>query len=159
MTGEAELLLFEAARRQHLAQTVEPALARGEIVLCDRFADSTTAYQGAGRDIGPAKVAWLNAFACGGRKPDLTLLLDVDAAVGLKRAGRHKGRRDRMEKAGLEFHKRVRRAFLKIARANPRRVKVIQIEKLDAAAVLDQARHKVQACLQGRHGLKRTAGK
>ena len=148
MSDRAELLLFEAARRQHLDETIEPALAAGRVVLCDRFADSTTAYQGAGRAIRASDVAWLNHFACQGRKPDLTLVLNVDPAAGLRRAGRLKGGRDRMEQAGLGFHKRVRAAFLKLARREPRRVKVIDSGRQGPQEVFETAWRLVQARLK-----------
>lgn len=123
----AELLLFCADRRQHVADTILPALKRGELVLCDRFTDSTTAYQGARRALKPAEVAQLNRFASQGLKPDLTLLLDLPVAEGLKRAQHHKGGLDRMEREKRAYHERVRRGFLDLARREPRRVKVLKV--------------------------------
>jgi dTMP kinase len=140
----AELLLFEAARLQHVHDTILPALAAGKVVLCDRFTDSTVAYQGAGRAMDPKAVTWLNGIATGGLKPDLTLLYDL--ANGLSRAHKAKGGKDRMELADKAFHARVRAAFLKIAKAEPRRVKRIdvagknpqQVVELGLALVLER---------------------
>ena len=123
----AELLLFAADRRQHVADTIAPALERGDLVLCDRFADSTTAYQGAGRELAAADVAWINRFAAQGLVPDLTLFFDVPVAEGLKRAGRRKASPDRMEASSLAYFGRVRRAFLRLAREEPGRVKRIKV--------------------------------
>jgi dTMP kinase len=123
----AELLLFEAARAQHVADTIAPALAKGAVVLCDRFTDSTTAYQGAGRSVDSKSVVWLNRFATAGFAPDLTLLYDLGPKQGLKRARQAKGRRDRMEAADLGFHQRVRARFLRLAKESPRRVKAIGV--------------------------------
>ena len=123
----AELLLFAADRRQHVADTIAPALERGHLVLCDRFTDSTTAYQGAGRELGAADVAWINRFAAQGLVPDLTLFFDLPVADGLKRAGRRKAAPDRMEASSLAYLERVRRAFLRLAREEPGRVKRIKV--------------------------------
>jgi dTMP kinase len=123
----AELLLFEAARAQHVADTIAPAVAEGAVVLCDRFTDSTTAYQGAGRAVDAKAVAWLNRFASQGSTPDLTLLYELGSKQGLERARHAKGRRDRMEQADLAFHARVRERFLRMAKEAPRRVKLIQV--------------------------------
>jgi dTMP kinase len=131
----AELLLFEAARIQHLAETIVPALAKGAVVLCDRFADSTTAYQGAGRALSRPAVAWLNRFACGGVWPGLTLVFDLPVAEGLKRARRSKGRADRMESAARGFHERVRAEFLRLARREPGRVRLLKVAGKSEAEV------------------------
>lgn len=135
MTARAELLLFEAARVQHLAEAIRPALAKGKVVLCDRFADSTMAYQGAGRAINRKDVAWLNRFACQGLRPHLTLTFDIPVAEGLRRAWRAKGRRDRMEGAARSFYGRVRGEFLRIARQEPGRVKVVKVGGRDERQV------------------------
>jgi dTMP kinase len=124
----AELLLFEAARRQHVADTVQPALAQGQIVVCDRFVDSTSAYQVAGRGLKAADVAWLNRFASAGLKPDLTLLFDISVTEGLRRAQKAKGGRDRMEQTQRAFRERVRRGFLALARRESGRVKRLLVE-------------------------------
>lgn len=119
----AELLMYAAARAQHVAELIRPAIAAGKIVLCDRFADSTTAYQGAGRGLKPETVAALHSIATDGVWPHLTVVVDVPAEVGLSRA---KGRNiplNRLEQESLAFHQRVRAAFLALAEAEPERVK------------------------------------
>jgi dTMP kinase len=123
----AELLLFAADRRQHVADTILPALAQGKVVLCDRYTDSTRAYQGAGRALKAADVAWLNRFASHGLAPKLTLLYDIPVGEGLNRAKRHKGGLDRMEQSSRNYFERVRRGFLAIAKAEPRRVKRLAV--------------------------------
>lgn len=127
LTDGAELLLFEAARNQHVHDTVLPALAQGKVVLCDRFVDSTTAYQVAGRGLRAAEVAWLNRYGSSGLKPDLTLCFDIPVAEGLRRAKQAKGGRDRMEQTERAFRERVRRGFLALARREPRRIKRINV--------------------------------
>lgn len=117
-----ELFLYEAARAEHLAQTVRPALARGEIVLCDRFTDSSLAYQSAARGLPWKKVAELNRAATQGLAPHLTVLLDIDPAVGLRRARVQ----TRFEAEGVEFQKKVRRGFLKARSEQPRRWLVLK---------------------------------
>jgi len=129
LTPEAELFLFAAARAEHVRTVIEPALAAGRVVLCDRFADSTTAYQGHGRGIDIATVAAVNRIATGSLEPDLTLLLDVPVDVGLARARALEAdatkRPDAIGAEPLAFHERVRAGFLGIAAANPQRVTVI----------------------------------
>lgn len=120
----AELLLYEAARAQHVAERIKPALDEGAIVVCDRFADSTTAYQGAGRVLPLETVLHLHRVATGTVWPDLTIVLDIPAEAGLERAAAARSR-DRIELEPLEFHQRVRAEFLRIAEAEPERVKVV----------------------------------
>ncbi|HOD50840.1 MAG TPA: dTMP kinase [Candidatus Hydrogenedentes bacterium] len=120
----AELLLYEAARAQHVAERIKPALDNGIIVICDRFADSTTAYQGAGRVLPLDTVLALHRVATGTVWPDLTIVLDIPAEAGLKRAAAARDR-DRIEREPLAFHQRVRAEFLRIAEAEPERVKVV----------------------------------
>lgn len=125
----AELFLYEACRAQLVARVIRPALAEGKVVLCDRFFDSTLAYQGFGRGLDAGKIEGLNALATGGLVPDLTFLVDCEEDVGLKRAWARinasaGAREDRFEKEELAFHRRVREGFLAIAGAAPR-VKVI----------------------------------
>ncbi len=120
----AELLLYEAARAQHVAERIKPALDEGAIVVCDRFADSTTAYQGAGRVLPLETVLHLHRVATGTVWPDLTIVLDMPAEAGLERAAAARSR-DRIELEPLEFHQRVRAEFLRIAEAEPERVKVV----------------------------------
>jgi len=125
MTPEAELLLFAASRAQLVREVIRPALKRGAIVLCDRFLDSTTVYQGVARSLEESAVARINDFAVDGTLPDLTLLLDLDAAKGRLRASARKGPVDRMEQEKEEFYESVRRGFLELARSNPERIAVI----------------------------------
>lgn len=121
-----EWLLLEADRRQHVRETLQPALARGGFVLCDRYSDTTEAYQQEGRGLDPAAVRFVDAIARDGLLPDFTLLYDLDPSEGLARA-RHRdgGRSGRFESADLEFHQRVRAAYLAIARREPQRVAVV----------------------------------
>ncbi|MDT2756379.1 dTMP kinase [Enterococcus asini] len=129
MDERTEALLYAAARRQHLVEVILPALSAGKIVICDRFVDSSLAYQGAGRRIGMPEIRKINEFAIEGTKPDFTLYLDVDSDTGLKRIeSAHSGRQvDRLETESLEFHQRVRHAYLKLAEEEP-----IRIHKVDA---------------------------
>lgn len=130
MAPEAELLLYEAARAQLVKQVVQPALARGCVVLCDRFTDSTRAYQGAGRGLDESFIERASAFACQGIAPDRTILLSTGgtATDGLLRAT-HRGATDRLEGAGLEFHMRVNDAFQRIADAHPERIRRVVSDK------------------------------
>jgi dTMP kinase len=121
----AELFLYEADRAQHVAETLRPALAKGQVVLCDRYTDSTLAYQGDGRGLSRAMIAQLNEAASGGLVPDLTILLDVPVARGLRQAHASKKSHDRLERAGLAFHKRVRQGFLRLAQENPGRFRLV----------------------------------
>jgi len=130
MCPESELLLFTAARAQIVRELILPALERGEIVLCDRFADSTSVYQGVARAIEPLQVAAINQFACGSIVPDLTLLIDLDPAVGLQRARDHRDAPlDRMEQEALAFHQQVRRGYLELAAIDPERITVLDGSK------------------------------
>jgi len=126
LSALAELLVYEADRAQHMVDVIEPALRKGVIILCDRFTDSTVAYQGYGRGLSIPDIHTLNALATGNRKPDLTILLDVDARRGLAQAHAKKKGHDRLERAGLAFHERVRRGFLALAKAEPKRFRVIR---------------------------------
>lgn len=130
MDERTEALLYAAARRQHLVEKVLPALSEGSIVLCDRFVDSSLAYQGAGRRIGVSEIARLNEFATEGTTPDFTLYLDIDSDTGLHRIKENRrGQIDRLDSEGLEFHQRVRHAYLKIAEENPKRIYKIDARK------------------------------
>jgi dTMP kinase len=120
----AELLLYEAARAQHVAERIKPALDEGVVVVCDRFADSTTAYQGAGRTLDMNTVLHLHRVATGTVWPDLTIVLDIPPEEGLKRAAAARSQ-DRIELEPLEFHRRVREEFLRIAESEPERVKIV----------------------------------
>lgn len=122
---KAELFLFLADRAQHMALTIEPALKRGEVVLCDRHTDSTLVYQAIGRGLDEEFVRTANAFAVGGRAPDVTLLFDLDVEAAQSRLTS----RDRLDAEGLDFHRRVSEGFRTLAAAEPQRFVVI-----DAAA-------------------------
>jgi dTMP kinase len=125
LTDLTELLLFSASRAQVLHEVIRPALRRGEVVVCDRYYDSTTAYQGYGRGLDLDAVRQINAVATGGTDPDLTLLVDISVGE-LERRKRLQGARpDRMEAAGREFYERVRTGYLAIAREHPGRFAVI----------------------------------
>jgi len=135
---QAELLLFGASRAAHVSQVIRPALARREIVLCDRFADSSVAYQGGGLELDSGFIRAMNDFATDALKPDITFFLDIDPQLGQSR--RTNERADRIEARGLDFQIRVRQAFLEIAREEPQRFLV-----LDA----DQTREKLHAEIVG----------
>lgn len=128
----AELLLVFAARAQHLAEVIEPALQRGEWVLCDRFTDATYAYQGGGRQLSQTMISQLEQLVHGHLQPDLTLLLDVSVDIGLARASQ-RGELDRFEQEKQEFFQRVRQAYLDRAKLAPQRFCVIDAsQSLDA---------------------------
>jgi len=124
MTSDTELLLVFAARAQHLAQVIRPALARGAVVLCDRFTDATYAYQGGGRGLSFQRIEQLEFFVQGGMRPDLTLIFDLPVEIGLSRAAA-RGRLDRFEQEGLAFFETVRSTYLDRARQVPQRYRVI----------------------------------
>jgi dTMP kinase len=130
MTPLSELLLYEASRIQHVKEVIEPHLRKGVVVLCDRFSDATVAYQGYGRGIDLRVVESLNRLTSQGIKPDITFLLDCPSHLGLKRALQrnrtlNREREGRFEKEKIQFHHRVRRGYLSIAKKEPDRVKVI----------------------------------
>lgn len=123
MADECELLLYEASRAQLVREVIEPALLRGAIVVCDRFYDSTHAYQHGGRGLSDALVSRANELGCCGLSPDVTLVLDIDPAAALARATAQGV--DRLEAEGLAFQQRVRKDYLALAKADPARVRVI----------------------------------
>lgn len=127
LAPRAELLLMLADRAQHIHEVILPGLHAGRIVVCDRYADSTTAYQGYGRGFELAEIARLNAFVCDACQPQLTFVLDLPVAVGMQRAHERRGTAavDHFEAASVSFHERVREGFLAIARAEPERVCLI----------------------------------
>jgi dTMP kinase len=139
MHSDTELLLMFAARAQHLARVIRPALARGAVVLCDRFTDATYAYQGGGRGVSIDRIATLETFVQGGLRPDLTLVFDLPVEIGLARAAA-RGRLDRFEQEGLAFFEAVRQAYLQRAGREPQRYRL-----LDAAQSLEA----VQAAIDG----------
>lgn len=123
MENRTEVLLYSAARAQHTAQWILPNLEEGNIVISDRYYDSTTAYQGAARLLNSADINHLNRFATFDLQPDITFLIDVEVEVGLSRLDKTKI--DRLEAESIEFHKRVRQGYLKLAKENPKRIIVI----------------------------------
>jgi dTMP kinase len=130
MTPLSELLLYEASRAQHMKEVIKPLLKKGGVILCDRFSDASIAYQGYGRKVDLKLVERLNRLSSQGVKPDLTLLLDCPSDVGIKRALQRnealkKEKEDRFEREKFQFHQRVRRGYLSIAKKEPDRVKVI----------------------------------
>lgn len=133
LSPRAEALLYAADRAHHVAAVVRPALARGAVVISDRYVDSSLAYQGAGRTLPVDEVSWLSSWATGGLKPDLVVLLDVEPMAGLARAAARGAGTDRLEAESLDFHERVRDAFLDLAAADPKRYLV-----LDGSAPVDQ---------------------
>lgn len=149
MTPEAELLLFAASRAQLVRQTILPALEAGRVVISDRFLDSTTVYQGVARQIDAAEVAQINHFAAGARRPDVTYLLDMDAATAFARARRRSAEPDRMEEEPLAFYEAVRQGYLALAAREPGRVCV-----LDASRAPEEIARAIQEDLHQRsHGL------
>lgn len=143
MCTETELLLYAASRAQLIEERITPALAQGKVVLCDRYADSTTAYQGAGRGVDMAQIEQLHEMATGGLWPARTFLLDLPVEAGLERA-RARGRADRIEQESLDFHRRVREAYLALAHLHPERFVVLDAAQgvaalhAEVAAVADE---------------------
>ncbi|MCU0857623.1 MAG: dTMP kinase, partial [Pontiellaceae bacterium] len=127
--GRAELLLFEASRNQLVEKVIRPNLEKGTWVICDRFIDSTTAYQGYGRGLPVADVQAINRFTINGVTPDLTLLLDLEVSAGFERIARRQTATgeaaDRFELEERAFHERVRNGYLKLARENPERLRIV----------------------------------
>ena len=150
MNADTELLLVFAARAQHLAQVIRPALARGAVVLCDRFTDATYAYQGGGRGLSRERIATLEAFVQGELRPDLTLVFDLPVEVGLARASA-RGRLDRFEQEGRVFFDAVRSAYLERAQAKPARYRLINaaLPLVDVQAALDKLLPEIQGLYRG----------
>lgn len=142
MHVDSELLLMFAARAEHLARVVRPALAAGAVVVCDRFTDATYAYQGAGRGAADARIRVLEDWVQQGLRPDLTLLLDIPVERGLARAG-ERGAPDRFEREQVDFFERVRDAYLAAAAREPQRVRVI-----DAAQDIPKVELQLRAALE-----------
>ncbi|KFE55740.1 dTMP kinase [Pseudomonas syringae] len=141
MAADTELLLVFAARAQHLAQVIRPALARGAIVLCDRFTDATYAYQGGGRGLSQERIAVLEDFVQGQLRPDLTLVFDLPVEIGLARASA-RGQLDRFEQEGRAFFEAVRSTYLNRAKAAPARYRLV-----DAALSLSEVQLSLDALL------------
>jgi dTMP kinase len=125
MGDECETLLYMAARAQMVKEVLEPQLKAGKIILCDRFLDSTIAYQGYGNGIDIKTIEQLGLFATKGLKPDLTILFDISPEKGLGRAGRKK---DRIESRSLDYHQRVRNGYLELSKQHPGRIKLIKVD-------------------------------
>jgi len=147
-SATTEVLLMNAARRDHLERRIRPALERGAWVVCDRFSDSTRAYQGAGGDADPGLIGAVERAVVGDTRPDLTLILDLPVEDGLRRAAGRGGGEARFEAKGVEFHQRLRQGFLDIAAAEPDRCVVV-----DAAAEPDAVAEAVWAVVRDRLGL------
>jgi len=144
---ETELLLYEAARAQHVREVILPARASGTAVLCDRFCDATVAYQGFSRGIDEARIEELNRFASGGLAPDLTFLFDISPEEGILRIEGRGGRKDRIESESLEFHRAVREGYLRLAERFPSR-----ILRLDGTLSEDDLFRQIQASAAERFG-------
>ena len=125
MTSMTELLLYEASRAQLTEKVILPALKEGKVIVCDRYFDSTLAYQGYGRGLNKKTIGYLNQTSAFGLKPDLTILLDVSVATSFDRRNKEKRKKDRLEKERIEFHRKIREGYLKIARQDKRRIKVV----------------------------------
>lgn len=145
LDARAEALLYAAARGEHVARVVRPALSRGAVVVCDRYLDSSVAYQGYGRGLGPDRIRDLSLWATGGLLPDLSVLLDVDPRQGLARFEQ----RDRLEAEPVEFHDRVRAGFREVAAANPDRYLVLDAA-LPVGEIADRIADRVLADLRDR---------
>ena len=141
----SETLILYAARADHLERTIRPALERGEIVVCDRFADSTRAYQGAGGGVAPEFIRDIENTVLGDTRPDLTLILDLPVDDGLRRAGARGGAEARFEAKGEQFHQRLRQGFLDLAAAEPNRCTVI-----DAALPEDEVEQAIWRAVEPR---------
>ena len=146
--AETEALLMVAARRTHLVETIWPALDRGEWVVCDRFADSTLAYQGYGRGLPRDALGGLHKLIAGDFKPDLTFILDLSVEIGLSRAAVRADSTTRFERMGRDFHERLRRGFLEIAQAEPQRCVVI-----DATVEVGRVQQAIRSTLRERFGI------
>lgn len=146
MDARTELLLYIAARRQHLVEKVLPALEAGKLVLVDRFIDSSVAYQGFGRGLDPSAIDWLNGFATEGLKPTTTLYFDLPVEEGLARIAQHRsGKQDRMDLETIDLHERVREGYLAILGKEPNR-----LVKIDASQPLEAVIEDAFTLLQAR---------
>ncbi|HDQ04395.1 MAG TPA: dTMP kinase [Deltaproteobacteria bacterium] len=152
LSAEAELLLFCAARAQHVREVIIPALKGDNVVLCDRFSDATCAYQGAGRGLNSEHIKIINDYSAMNLKPDLTLLFDLPVEIGLKRAIKRNDSlkdssfSDRFEREDIEFHSRVREAYLYIYKREPQRLRIIDATR-DIEKVQDEVRGHLMSIL------------
>jgi dTMP kinase len=150
MDPRTEALLYAAARRQHLIEKVKPALEAGKVVLCDRFVDSSLAYQGFARGLGIDEVFSINQFAIEQMMPDLTIYFDIEPELGLKRINKNKGREvNRLDLEALDFHQRVREGYYEIINRFPNR-----FEKIDASGNLDEVFQKTIQIVQNKLAMK-----
>ncbi len=139
MDSRTEALLYAAARRQHLVEKIQPSLEAGKIVICDRFIDSSLAYQGYARGIGVEEILSINQFAIGQTMPDKTLLFDIEPSLGLKRINAHSTReKNRLDVESLHFHQKVREGYLSLVEQYPKRIQVIDASK-SLEEVLEEA--------------------
>jgi len=143
ITAKTELLLYLASRAQHFQEVILPALQQGKVVLCDRFSEATLAYQGYGRGLDLNKIKTLLRFVTEGRKPDLTLLLDVEVRKGLMRIS-NRTSKDRLEQERIEFYEKVRQGYLKLAKTSPRQIVVI-----DAGRPFEKVAAKIRGAVEG----------
>ena len=141
MDAVTEMLIYAASRAQHVRERILPALEEGKVVICDRFTDSSIAYQAYGRELGE-QVAEVNRRATGGLEPDITFWLDIDPYVGRQRAG-SEGELDRLETEKMDFHCRVRDGYRELTEKNPERIK-----RIDASKTIEEMRDDIYACLE-----------
>lgn len=144
ISARTEVLVYSADRAEHVAAVLDPALAAGQVVITDRYVDSTLAYQGAGRAVDAADLEWISRWATNGLRPHLTVVLDIDPVDGLARAGEP----DRIESEPLDFHQRVREHFLRLAAADPAHYLVVSADG-DQADVHEAIRRAVEPLLPG----------
>jgi dTMP kinase len=147
----SEVLIFMAVRTQHMEEVIMPALARGAVVLCDRFADATHVYQGYGRGVDFGIISTLNRLVTKGVTPNLTVLLDCEVATGLGRKLAHDNRQDRFEEEETAFHERIRQGYLKLAEEEPKRIFVVD-GKGSVEAIHETVRDRVEKLLES-HGI------
>lgn len=146
MDGRTEALLFAAARRQHIVSEIIPGLKEGKVILCDRFVDSSIAYQGAGRGLGEKEIWQINQFAIDGLMPALTIYLDIESEIGLRRIVEHRSNQvNRLDQEKLAFHQTVRQSYLKLYKNYPERIKLI-----DASRPLEKVIEDVKATIHDR---------
>ncbi len=141
VSDRCEAFLYLADRAQNIDTIIKPAINSGKIVLCDRHTDSSVAYQGYGREQNIDNINMLNELAVNGVHPDLTIVFDIDTETSMARVGAEK---DRLESAGIEFHKRVRNGYLEIAKKNPQRIKVV-----DASQAIEEVQRDVIKIIEG----------
>jgi dTMP kinase len=149
MTPLTELFLYLASRAQVVQEVILPALTQGKAVICDRYIDSSVAYQGKGRNLGMQVVEQFNAIATNGLEPDLTIFFDIDPILGLSRKSKStRGKMDRLEKERLAFHRRVRQGYIILAKKYPQRIKIISVKaNLSPTEIFQQIQKEID-CLK-----------